>query len=80
MRVVCYYLRVFQNRNIVLLVKLRNIPGVVDEDRMLGKNGIYYPAWGVDLCGAFQKIAHWNQLNVCCERDLNVEINMRDVT
>ena len=36
----------------------------------------------VDLCGAFRKIGHWNfdQLNVCCESDLNVEIDMGYVT
>ena len=40
MRVVCYSLRVSQKCNLVLLVKLS--PGVVDADRVLGENGIYY--------------------------------------
>ena len=43
---------------------------------MLGKNGINYPMWEVDLCGTFWKIVHWNRLNACCERDQNNEINM----
>ena len=36
----------------------------------------------VDLYGAFRKIGHLNfdQLNVCCESDLNVEIDMGYVT
>ena len=39
---VCYYLRVSQNCNVVLLVKLKDVTGVLDGDRvMLGKNGIY---------------------------------------
>ena len=42
MRVVYYNLRVSRKRNVVLLVKLKGAPGVVDGDRMLGKNGIYY--------------------------------------
>ena len=42
MRDVCYYFRVSQNDNIVLLAKLKDAPGVVDGDRMLGKNRIYY--------------------------------------
>ena len=40
--VVFYYLRVNQNRNVVLLVKLKDAPAVVDGDRLLAKNGIYY--------------------------------------
>ena len=69
LRVVCYYLRVSRNGNVVLLVKLKDAPGVVDGDRMLDENGIYYQLWELDLCGTFWKIGHWNQLNVCCERD-----------
>ena len=42
MRVVCYSLRVNRKRNVVLLVKLKDAPGVVDWDRVLAKNGIYY--------------------------------------
>ena len=53
----------------MLLVKLKNALGAVDACRMLGENGIYYSLWEVDLCGAFQKIGHWNQLTACCERD-----------
>ena len=68
MRDVCYYFRVSQNDNIVLLAKLKDAPGVVDGDRMFGKNRIYYRVWKVDLCEAFQKIGHGNQLNVCCKR------------
>ena len=49
------------------MVELKDAPGVVDGYRMLGKNGIYYRVWEVDLCGAFWKIGHWNQLNVFCE-------------
>ena len=80
MRVVCYYLRISRNRNVVFLNKLKDAPSVVDGDKMLDKNGIYYRVWEVDLCGAFQKIGHWNQLNVCCERDYNVGMSMGDVT
>ena len=36
---VCYYLRVAQNCNIVLLNNLKYIPGVLDGDRVLGKMG-----------------------------------------
>ena len=43
---------------IVLLDKLKDAPGVVDSYRMLGKNGIYYQVWEVDLCGTFCKISH----------------------
>ena len=43
-------------------VKHKDAPGVVDADRMLGKNGIYYRVWEVELCGAFWKIGHWNKL------------------
>ena len=38
---VCYYLRVTRNCSVVLLVKLKDVPGVLDGDRVLGKNGIY---------------------------------------
>ena len=34
-RMVCYYLRVSRNCNTVLLVKLKDAPGVVDGDRIL---------------------------------------------
>ena len=53
----------------MLLVKLKDALGVADGDRLLGENRIYYGVWEVDLCEAFRKIGHWNQLNVCCERD-----------
>ena len=66
---VCYYPRVSRNRNVVLMVKLKDAPGVVDGDQMLGENGICYRVWEVDWCGAFQMIGHWNQLNVRCKRD-----------
>ena len=42
MRVVYYNLRVSRKHNVVLLVKLKGAPGVVDGDKILGKNGIYY--------------------------------------
>ena len=42
MRVVYYNLRVSRKRNVVLLVKLKGAPGVVDGDRKKRKNGIYY--------------------------------------
>ena len=48
---VCYYLRVSRNHNIVLLLELKGAPGVVDGDRMLGKNGIYDRVWEVGLEG-----------------------------
>ena len=32
-RVVCYYLRLSQNHNFVLLIKLKDAPGVVDGDK-----------------------------------------------
>ena len=69
LRMVCHYVRVSRNHNIVLLVKLKDASGVVDGDRMLGNNGVNYRVWEVDLCGAFWKIGQWNQLNVCCEKD-----------
>ena len=69
LRTACYYVRVSQNRNVVLLVKLNDATGIVDGDRMLGKNGIHYRVWEVDLCKAFWKTGHWNQLNIFCERD-----------
>ena len=69
MRVVCYYLTFSGNRNVVLLVNLKDAPGVTDGDSMLGENDIYYRVWEVDLCGAFPKIDYWNQINVYCERD-----------
>ena len=50
MRVVCYYLTLSGNRNVVLLVKLKDAPGVADGDSMLGENDIYYRVWEVDLC------------------------------
>ena len=34
---VCYYLRVTQNHNVVLLVNLKDVPGVLGEDRVMGK-------------------------------------------
>ena len=64
---VCYYLKVSRIHNVVLLVELKDAPGVVDGYMMLGKNGIYYRVWEVGLCGAFWKFGHWNQLNVFCE-------------
>ena len=36
---VSYYLRVTQNRNVVLLVKLKDVHGVLGGDRVLGKIG-----------------------------------------
>ena len=69
MGVVYYYLRLSQNHNVAMLDNLNGFPGVVDGDRKLGENGIYYQVWEVDLCGGFRKISHWNQLNVCYERD-----------
>ena len=36
---VYYNLRVTRNRNVVLLVKLKNVPGVLDGDRVLAKMG-----------------------------------------
>ena len=36
---VCYHLRVTRNCNVVLLVKLKDVPGVLDGDRVLGKMG-----------------------------------------
>ena len=36
---VCCYLRVTQKRNVVLLVKLKDVPGVLDGNRVLGKVG-----------------------------------------
>ena len=79
MKVACYNLRVSQKRNFVLLVKLKDALGVVDGDRMLGENGIYYQVWELDLCGAFRKIGHWDcdQLNVCCERDYGVTLGWK---
>ena len=42
LRMVCYYLRVSQNCSVVLLVKLKDVIGVLDGDRVvLGKNEIY---------------------------------------
>ena len=69
MGVVCCHLRLSRNHNVVLLDKIKDAPAVLDSDRMLGENGIYYRVWEVDLCRTFSKISHWNQLNVCCERD-----------
>ena len=59
MGIVCYYLRVNQNRNVVLLDKLKDPPGVVDGDVV--------ECSGVEI--AFRKIIYWNQLNVCFERE-----------
>ena len=36
---VCYYLSVTRNRNVVLLVELKDVPGVLDGDRVLGEMG-----------------------------------------
>ena len=36
---VCYYLNVTSNGNVVLLVNLKGVPGVIDGDRVLGKMG-----------------------------------------
>ena len=36
---VCYYLSVTSNCNVVLLVNLKGVPGVLDGDRVLGKMG-----------------------------------------
>ena len=36
---ICYYLRVAPNYNVVLLVNLRCVPGVLNGDRVLGKMG-----------------------------------------
>ena len=41
-------LRVSRQRNVVLLVKLKDAPVVVDVDRLLGESGIYYQVWEVD--------------------------------
>ena len=35
-------------RNVVLLVKLKDATRVVDVNRLLGENGIYYRVWEVD--------------------------------
>ena len=59
MGIVCYYLRVNQNRNVVLLDKLKDPPGVVDGDVV--------ECSGMEI--AFRKISYWNQLNVCFERE-----------
>ena len=34
----------------MLVVKLKDAPGVADGDSMLGENDIYYRVWEVDLC------------------------------
>ena len=39
LRMVCFYLRVTRNRNVVLLVKLKDVPSVLDGDTVLGKMG-----------------------------------------
>ena len=59
MDVVCYYLRVNQNCNVVFLDKLKDPPGVVDGDVV--------ECSGMEI--AFGKISHWNQLNVCFEKE-----------
>ena len=56
MRVNWYYLRISRNCSIVLLVKLKDAPGVVDGDSVM-----------LNLCGAFRKTGHWNQLSVAKE-------------
>ena len=48
------------NRKVVLLIKLKDAPGFVDGDWMLGKNRIFYRIWDVDLSGAFRNIGQWN--------------------
>ena len=35
----------------MLMLELKDAPGVVDGDRMLGKNGIYDRVWEVGLEG-----------------------------
>ena len=35
----CYYFRVTRNCNVVLLINLKDVPGVSDGDRLLGKMG-----------------------------------------
>ena len=42
MGVVYYYLRLSRNHNVAMLDNLNGFPGVVDGDRKLGENGIYY--------------------------------------
>ena len=79
MGMVCCYLRVSQNRNVVLLEKPKDAPDVVDGDRILDKNRLCYGMWEVDLCETFREISRCNQLNVCCESDQNVEMGMRNV-
>ena len=56
MRVVCYYLTLSGNHNVVLLVKVKDAPGVADGDSMLGKNGIYYRVWEVDFVELFRRL------------------------
>ena len=34
---VCFYLRVTQNRNVILLLKLKDVPGVLDGDQLLSE-------------------------------------------
>ena len=36
---VCYYLSVTRNYNVMLLVELKDVPGALDGDRVLGKMG-----------------------------------------
>ena len=40
----------------VLLVKVKDAPGVADGDSMLGKNGIYYRVWEVDFVEHFRRL------------------------
>ena len=47
---ICCYFRVSRNHNILLLLKLKDAPGVADGDGILGENGIYFRVWEVDLC------------------------------
>ena len=37
---VCYYLRVTRNHSVAFLVKLKDVAGTLDEDRVLGKMGL----------------------------------------
>ena len=50
MRVVCYSLRVSRKRNVVLLVKLKDAPVVVDGDRVWGMGYVTWNATVVSTC------------------------------
>ena len=52
----CYFLRVTRSCNVVLLVKLKDVPGVLDRDRVLGKMGSI-AEWGRKLCWALWREA-----------------------